>query len=633
MVCLSSNSTITSAALSPERILDILFPHSWDWIRATKPPKGQKPQWRTITTYPLTSSLALRSGDLIGVGFGKTTKYFVLDVDKGSPYHPDRDPSAFARILETTKLLGFKRYIITRSSDSGGLHVYFYFNQPQTSYEIGQAVTQTLIESGIPVKGGELEVFPNARLCTGKIPALYNRHRMPCQEGSYILNEDLQPVSNDLADFYAAAELCKQENKANTRVIRRIARKYQTLRRHVSAGVDEVLEDRYNSFAPGWTGKGQTNDRVRDIAYYVFIYGEANTARELDEAGRIAEGARIARSLPGFYEHCGHVKDIEKRLRDWDLKYQRAGNYHHSRRGSKTAAERALARIDCSVNKNLLKSESARAKIVSAVKDLWMVGSLPEAPTARRQKLQTYGISSETLYKHSELWHPDSMTIPIEALESLLAKESSDVEKFGRVNADLKSLEAAPDKKSSDVCDTKCLKPFSSISSSCPQRHEEEEMLLLREQKLDCDENRLEGVLSPAKDESIRHNISEPFRGNSEGLENAYTESVSEADQTRSVGDDRQEPNNDDLDPLEQVYLNMADLAKAEGRLDRIYFSESPVWNCWMVIPIKNAPLPLIEWGDRESARIQKLPIAASESEVRARQQLKQLMARLSLKK
>jgi hypothetical protein len=62
---------------------------------------------------------------LYGVRFGPTTRYCVLDVDKGSAYHPTRDRFAWRRLIAALEVLGLVQAVVCTSSYSGGLHLYF----------------------------------------------------------------------------------------------------------------------------------------------------------------------------------------------------------------------------------------------------------------------------------------------------------------------------------------------------------------------------------------------------------------------------------------------------------------------------------------------------------------------------
>jgi hypothetical protein len=73
---------------------------------------------------------------LYGVRFGPTTRYCVLDVDKGSAYHPTRDRFAWRRLVAALEVLGLVQAVLCTSSYSGGLHLYFPFD---TSRRLGRS--------------------------------------------------------------------------------------------------------------------------------------------------------------------------------------------------------------------------------------------------------------------------------------------------------------------------------------------------------------------------------------------------------------------------------------------------------------------------------------------------------------
>jgi DNA primase len=81
---------------------------------------------------------------LYGVRFGRTTKYVLIDIDRGSRYHPAADPQALRRIQDALELLGLPSCLMLTSSYSGGLHLYFPFDEAQVSWEIALGVTTLL---------------------------------------------------------------------------------------------------------------------------------------------------------------------------------------------------------------------------------------------------------------------------------------------------------------------------------------------------------------------------------------------------------------------------------------------------------------------------------------------------------
>jgi hypothetical protein len=86
---------------------------------------------------------------LYGVRFGPTTRYCVLDIDKGSAYHPTRDRFAWRRLVAALEVLGLVQAVVCTSSYSGGLHLYFPFDTEQKTWAIALAVSTLLENSGL----------------------------------------------------------------------------------------------------------------------------------------------------------------------------------------------------------------------------------------------------------------------------------------------------------------------------------------------------------------------------------------------------------------------------------------------------------------------------------------------------
>jgi hypothetical protein len=73
---------------------------------------------------------------LYGVRFGPTTRYCVLDVDKGSAYHPPAIASPGDGLVGALEVLGLVQAVVCTSSYSGGLHLYFPFDTEQKTWAI-----------------------------------------------------------------------------------------------------------------------------------------------------------------------------------------------------------------------------------------------------------------------------------------------------------------------------------------------------------------------------------------------------------------------------------------------------------------------------------------------------------------
>ncbi len=128
----------------------------------------------------------LDGGRLLGVRFGSETKYLLLDIDAGSPYHPVKgDRLAIHRIRAALERLGLCESLAVTSSYSGGIHLYFPFGIEIESWVIASAAAHMMALSGITVEPGTLEIFPNVRTFEDGRPSLFNGHRLPLQPGSY----------------------------------------------------------------------------------------------------------------------------------------------------------------------------------------------------------------------------------------------------------------------------------------------------------------------------------------------------------------------------------------------------------------------------------------------------------------
>jgi hypothetical protein len=73
-----------------------LFPHRFDFIQS--PHGGMKPSWKSISDYPLSDRLIYQGAYLYGVRFGAQTSYAMIDIDRGSQFHPNQDPLAIDRL-------------------------------------------------------------------------------------------------------------------------------------------------------------------------------------------------------------------------------------------------------------------------------------------------------------------------------------------------------------------------------------------------------------------------------------------------------------------------------------------------------------------------------------------------------
>ncbi|MBW4422655.1 MAG: hypothetical protein KME13_26165 [Myxacorys californica WJT36-NPBG1] len=406
----------------PEIDLCALFPHRHDYLWAEHPAPGERPQWQTQSKHPLSDRLIQQGAFLYGVRFGAKTNYFVIDIDKSSAYHPSRDPFAIQRLLAALEGIGIVAYLAVTSSQSGGLHLYFPYKAAQKSYQIGRVVQAMTQNAGFRVKPGHLEIFPNARPYQEKL-SLYAGHRLPLQLGSYLLNQNFEPIFTTEAEFIRQWKFAQARNDLSTETIEQAWRTARRQERAITKNAAKFLNDLDAEIEPGWTGFGQTNWILSKVADREFIFRHVVSGGEpLQGETLVAAILCVVTALPGYKEFCRHQHDIEERVRDW-ARCVENHRYHYG--GTKAKLMGNSSPQSKPPNQNVLKAENAQRRICEAVADLIAKSELPSAITARRKAIERYGISPTTLNKYRSLWHPAERDHTLEKQE-----ENDPVEKM-----------------------------------------------------------------------------------------------------------------------------------------------------------------------------------------------------------
>jgi hypothetical protein len=397
-----------------------LFPHRFDYIYAEHPQPGQSPGWQTESRYPLADRILSEGAALYGVRFASTTQYCLLDIDQGSIYHPARDPLAIGRIQAVLEPLGLVSYLACTSSYSGGIHLYLPFQQPQKSWELAIATSTLLEQAGFKLTPGQLEVFPNPKPYVegGKL-TLFNAHRLPLQAGSYLLNQDFQPIWSDRDRFVEQWSWVQAKNAIDSKVLKRLLKQIQHKQYRVSGKADKFITDLNAEIELGWTGFGQTNRLLGRIALRSYVFQHVLTGGSpLTGEALVEEIVRVARSLPGYAEWCRHQHEIEQRAEEWARCVEAS---HYFPYGSQTGKYKAVSDLPISDDGlienepswNQQQSEAARERIGGAIATLLDQNNLPMGATARFRLLTQFGIGGASLYRHRDLWHP-SYLLPVE---------------------------------------------------------------------------------------------------------------------------------------------------------------------------------------------------------------------------
>jgi hypothetical protein len=207
-----------------------LFPHRYDYIWSKRPQPGEKPVWKTEKRHPLSDRVLRQGKYLYGVRCGQSTNYLLLDIDIASPYHPQQDPQAIPRLLGALEGLELVTPIACTSSYSGGIHLYFPFQEAQNAYQLADATTAVLEHTGFQLAPGQLELFPNRKLyVTDSEPSLFAAHRLPLQEpGSYILNCDWESTYTDTSEFVRRWQFAQTRNTLTSDTLAQVLRPAST---------------------------------------------------------------------------------------------------------------------------------------------------------------------------------------------------------------------------------------------------------------------------------------------------------------------------------------------------------------------------------------------------------------------
>lgn len=389
--------SLTTAELTAQTFASF-FPYSWNFIYAKNIDRTSKPEWKTETRYPITGRRLYDywadNETLIGVRFGNQTEYAMLDIDKGSPYHPNNNHEKFKTVLQALEEIGLVRPLIVQSSYSEGLHIYYPLWQEVPSFGIACAIKASLQKNNCEIAAGVIESFPN----TKKYDSEYNGHRLPLQTGSYQLDNDLQIVGRDLNQFVETWLTIQDQQDIDllNQAISEAKANYQPPKD--SRKLIKWREDLEQQIEAGWTGQGQSNQ----LLYLMGKYARVFLGCEEDEA--IAEYiTKTAKAAAGFLKYCGDIKRLEQKAKDiakWCMK-------HHFPWGSKKE-EQTDEQGEDTENKKAQKQAERLKRIRTSVNKLNKTGEMPETIRGMAQAIaKAAKVSVETLYENKHLWHPE----------------------------------------------------------------------------------------------------------------------------------------------------------------------------------------------------------------------------------
>lgn len=395
------------AKLAPSKLLPVhsvgshfvsYFPYLFDWIYS----KRERIDWKTETRYPLSASLLWDKhqdkNQIVGVRFGNQTSYAMLDIDRKSPYHPSNSQAKFKIVVDALADIGLYEYLVVRSSASQGLHLYYPLEYQVNSFDLACAIRQAIEASGLEIANGILEAFPNTKAYNSK----YNAHRLPLQDGSWLLAHNFEPYSNSVEVFcnlWDRAAPCQDLELLCDRLA--VARQNHKAVYKTTGKLNDWQEELEKILDQGWTATGQTNDLLHKVCQYARVFlGFTDLNMMIEWA------THKVSKLNGFNKYCNHKSDLIRRIRDW-AKYCFAHNFPMA---SKEEKDKMTAKF----------REQQRELTIQRIRDAAnsisdRYGNTLTIRETAKKICKEAKCSNQTLYKHLSLWHPEYKDIAVTA--------------------------------------------------------------------------------------------------------------------------------------------------------------------------------------------------------------------------
>ena len=279
------------------------------------------------------SAVAGEEASVWGLRWGQQTRFAVLDVDQGSKYHSALELQNLQTKLAAVELKA-KTY---RSSESGGWHVYLFWQDWTDCPELQETLKVWLYSQGYEIRNGTLEVFPSG-----------NGLRLPLQPGFAWLDDNaeviterkeltveaaisrfLRDLENNANNWEKSKKLIKAQLEAVDRAAGGDAQGRQE--RLDTADFDglfnyrlipEKYEEGRRPGADGLTVKGQRHDAILGIEHYLWHGDEAAGVPALpgewnDEQRYRVILAWLQENHNGFCNHInrGNWRKVEAQVR------------------------------------------------------------------------------------------------------------------------------------------------------------------------------------------------------------------------------------------------------------------------------------------------------------------------------
>ena len=408
-----------------------LFPNRMQGI--LRPP-GCK-TWTTVSKHwpipdeTILSAVTGQEASVWGLRWGQQTRVAVLDVDQGSKYHSSLELQKLQTKLAAVEL----KATTYRSSESGGWHLYLFWQDWADCCDLQETLKAWLYSQGYEIRNGTLEIFPSG-----------NGLRLPLQPGFAWLDDNgeviterkeltaeaaisrfLSDLANNANNWENSKKLIKAQLEAVDRAAWGDALAHQE--RLDTAGLEELfnyrlISEKYEEgrrfWREGLSKNGQRHDAILGIEHYLWHGDEAAGVPALpgewnDEQRYRLILAWLQNNHNGFCNHInrGNWRKVEAQIRR-AVKWRRPSGAVQVRTPyplTENVIERLIAlckstgrtwSVDDLKKGNDGRTEQARKKIREAVQLL----------SDAQQRLTISGVarasgcSRTTIRRHLDIW-------------------------------------------------------------------------------------------------------------------------------------------------------------------------------------------------------------------------------------
>ena len=398
--------------------------------------------WTTISKhFPLPDETILaaidgKKSEIYGLKFGDETRFAVLDIDKNSQYRNALELGNLQAKLAAVGLIA-KPY---RSSESGGWHLYIFFEEWANRDQVQRCLSDWLRAHGYEIRNGVLEVNPSGM---GLRLPLQPGFAWLDNEGNLIRTREELTRNEAIASFVLDLEKNKRNwSEAKNRIESELeaidrARDRDALAHQKAIDTDgfeklfnyrliaETYEEGRRIWQEGLTKTGQRHDAIKAIEHYLWHGDEvagvpALPATENDEARYNLILRWIEERHNGFCNHINRgkwhkVKADIKRACFWRRRseaFKVRTPYPLTERAIEVLIARSKRTRRMWTMEDLQKGNEgrlaeARRKIAEATGQLIAQGR----QVTLRQLMRMTGCHYDTLNKHADIWKVSVVSI------------------------------------------------------------------------------------------------------------------------------------------------------------------------------------------------------------------------------